>query len=109
MATEGGSCAFPTVDSVLLARPAHIYSSSWCAQQSQLCRWSPEQAVIKFVWRQTDAALTLSQKASIAAALAEETDVVARTYFLAPLSEHWLVTLKKLTEPAGNVPVCSQA
>ncbi len=60
---------------------------------------------IEFVWGQPETTLTLSQKESIAAALAKETDVVARRFFLAPLAEQWVGTLKKLIEPAGSFPV----
>ncbi|KAL0034237.1 hypothetical protein WJX77_004781 [Trebouxia sp. C0004] len=56
---------------------------------------------IEFVWRQPDAALTLSQKQSITAALAKDTDATATLYFLAPLSEQWVGTLKGLLEPTG--------
>lgn len=59
---------------------------------------------IEFVWRQPDAALTLSQKQSITAALAKDTDETASLYFLAPLSEQWVGTLKGLLEPTGLTP-----
>jgi len=57
---------------------------------------------IEFVWRQPDAALTLSQKHSITAALAKDTDETASLYFVAPLSEQWVGTLKGLLEPTGT-------
>jgi len=57
---------------------------------------------IEFVWRQPDAALTLSQKQSITAALAKDSDETATLYFLAPLSEQWVGTLKGLLEPTGT-------
>jgi len=57
---------------------------------------------IEFVWRQPDAALTLSQKQSITAALAKDTDETASLYFLAPQPEQWVGTLKKLIEPTGT-------
>jgi len=56
---------------------------------------------VEFVWRQPDAAFTLSQKQSITAALAKDTDETASLYFLAPLSEQWVGTLKGLIEPTG--------
>ena len=57
---------------------------------------------IEFVWRQPDAALTLSQKQSITAALAKDTDETASLYFLAPLSEQWVGILKGLLAPTGT-------
>ena len=63
---------------------------------------------IEFVWRQPDTALTYSQKQSIAAALAKDTDHTASLYFLAPLPEQWLGTHKELLAPAGTLPVCGK-
>ncbi len=40
---------------------------------------------IEFVWNQPDTVLQSSEKQSLSAILAKETDVVARRYFLAPL------------------------
>ena len=56
---------------------------------------------IEFVWRQPDADLTLSQKQTIVAALAKDTDETATLYFLSPLSENWVCTLKRSIEPTG--------
>ena len=42
---------------------------------------------IEFVWNQPDTVLQSSEKQSLSAILAKETDVVARRYFLAPLPE----------------------
>ncbi len=56
---------------------------------------------IEFVWRQPDAALTVSQKQSVTAALAKDTDETASLYFLAPLPTQWVGTLKGLLEPTG--------
>ena len=61
-----------------------------------------QKEAIEFVWRQPGAALTLSQKQSITAALAKDTDETASFYFLAPLSEQWVGTLKEMLEPTGN-------
>ena len=62
---------------------------------------------IEFVWRQPNAALTLSQKQSIIAALAKDTNETASLYFLAPLSEQWVGILKGLPEPTGYFPPSS--
>ncbi|DBA96438.1 TPA: hypothetical protein ACH3X1_015330 [Trebouxia sp. C0004] len=58
---------------------------------------------IGFVWNQPDAALTLSQKQSITAALAKDTDETASLYFLAPVLEQWVGTLKELLEPTDQI------
>ena len=63
---------------------------------------------IDFVWSQPDAALTPSQKQSITAALAKETDVVARRFFFAPDPEHWVGTLKNLAASRGTLAVCGK-
>ena len=47
---------------------------------------------IKFIWNQPDTVLQSSEKQRLSAALAKETDVVARRYFLAPLPEQWVGT-----------------
>ncbi len=60
---------------------------------------------IEFVWRQPDTALTPSQKQSITAALAKDTDDTASLYFLAPRLEQWVGTLKELLAPTGILPV----
>ncbi|KAL3155946.1 hypothetical protein ABBQ32_012942 [Trebouxia sp. C0010 RCD-2024] len=54
---------------------------------------------IKFIWNQPDTVLQSSEKQRLSAALAKETDVVARRYFLAPLPEQWVGTLKELLAP----------
>ncbi len=64
-------------------------------------RPSGRKEAIKFVWRQPDAGLTLSQKQSITAALAKDTDETASLYFLAPLPKQWVGTLKGMLEPTG--------
>ena len=56
---------------------------------------------IKFIWNQPDTVLQSSEKQRLSAALAKETDVVARRYFLAPLPEQWVGTLKELLAPTG--------
>ncbi len=57
---------------------------------------------IKFVWNQPDTVLKSSEKESLSAVLAKETDVVAGRYFFAPQPEQWVGTLKKLIEPTGT-------
>ncbi|DBA96649.1 TPA: hypothetical protein ACH3X1_015507 [Trebouxia sp. C0004] len=57
---------------------------------------------IEFVWNQPDTVLQSSEKQSLSAMLAKETDVVARRYFLAPLPEQWVGTLKELLAPRGQ-------
>ncbi|KAL3148646.1 hypothetical protein ABBQ38_014067 [Trebouxia sp. C0009 RCD-2024] len=59
---------------------------------------------IEFVWSQPDTVLQSSEKQSLTAILAKETDVVARRYFLAPLPEQWVGTLKELLPPRGLTP-----
>ena len=61
---------------------------------------------IKFIWNQPDTVLHSSEKQRLSAALAKETDVVARRYFLAPLPEQWVGTLKELLAPTGIFAVC---
>ena len=56
---------------------------------------------INFIWGQPDTVLQSSEKQRLSAALAKETDVVARRYFLAPLPEQWVGTLKELLAPTG--------
>ena len=63
---------------------------------------------IEFVWNQPDTVLQSSEKQSLSAILAKETDVVARRYFLAPLPEQWVGTLKELLAPRGEIPVCDK-
>ncbi len=58
---------------------------------------------IEFVWRQPDTLLTLSEKQSIAAALAKDTDDTASSLFVAPYPEQWVGALKELI--AGVLPV----
>ena len=60
---------------------------------------------IEFVWNQPDTVLQSSEKQSLSAILAKETDVVARRYFLAPHPEQWVGTLKELLAPRGIFPV----
>ncbi|KAL3161222.1 hypothetical protein ABBQ38_009589 [Trebouxia sp. C0009 RCD-2024] len=57
---------------------------------------------IKFIWDQPDTVLQSSEKQRLSAALAKETDVVARRYFLAPLPEQCVGTLKELLAPTGE-------
>jgi len=57
---------------------------------------------IEFVWRQPDAALTLSQKHSITAALAKDTDETTSLYFVAPLSEQGYALILGRTQLACN-------
>lgn len=59
---------------------------------------------LAYVWALPDTALRLSEKQSIAAALAEKADAVARRYFSSPDPEHWVGTLKELLKPAGILP-----
>lgn len=63
---------------------------------------------IKFIWNQPDTVLQSSEKQRLSAALAKETDVVARRYFLAPLPEQWVGTLKELLAPTGIFAVCGK-
>jgi len=56
---------------------------------------------IKFVWKQPDTILTSSEKQSLNAILAHNTDAVAARYFSAPQPEDWVDTLKTLLEPTG--------
>ena len=56
---------------------------------------------IKFVWNQPDTGLQSSEKQSLSAILAKETDVVAKRYLLAPLPEQWVGTLMELLAPRG--------
>lgn len=59
---------------------------------------------VAYVWTLPDTVLRLSEEQSIAAALAEKTDVVAIRYFSSPDPEHWVGTLKELLKPAGILP-----
>ena len=61
---------------------------------------------INFIWSQPDTVLQSSEKQRLSAALAKETDVVARRYFLAPLPEQWVGTLKELLAPTGIFAAC---
>ena len=63
---------------------------------------------INFIWNQPDTVLQSSEKQRLSAALAKETDVVARRYFLAPLPEQWVGTLKELLAPTGIFAVCGK-
>ena len=60
---------------------------------------------IKFIWNQPDTVLQSSEKQRLSAALAKETDVVARRYFLAPLPEQWVGTC---LAPTGTLAVCGK-
>ena len=64
---------------------------------------------IQFVWNQPDTVLQSSEKQSLCAILAKETDVVAKRYFLAPLPEQWVGTLKELLAPRGTLLHSSRA
>jgi len=61
---------------------------------------------IQFIWNQPDRVLQSSEKQRLSAALAKETDVVARRYFLAPLPEQWVGTLKELLAPTVEMVDC---
>ena len=63
---------------------------------------------IKFIWNQPDTVLQSSEKQRLSVVLAKETDVVARRYFLAPLPEQWVGTLKELLAPTGIFAVCGR-
>lgn len=56
---------------------------------------------IAYVWDLPNTILEPSEKQSLAAALAEKTDAVARRYFSAPSPDLWVGTLKVLLKPAG--------
>ena len=49
---------------------------------------------IAYVWDVSDMAIGPADKQSLAAALAEKTDAVARRYFSAPNAELWVGTLR---------------
>ena len=59
---------------------------------------------IAYVWDLPDSVLEPSEKQSLAVALAEKTDAVARRYFSAPDPQLWVGTLKALLKPAGILP-----
>ena len=63
---------------------------------------------INFIWGQPDTVLQSSEKQRLSAALAKETDVVARRYFLAPLPEQWVGTLKELLALTGIFAACDR-
>ena len=63
---------------------------------------------INFIWAQPDTVLQSSEKQRLSAALAKETDVVARRYFLAPLPEQWVGTLKELLAPTCIFAACGR-
>ena len=63
---------------------------------------------IDFIWSQPDTVLQSSEKQRLNAVLAKETNVVARGYFLAPLPEQWVGTLKELLAPTGIFAVCGK-
>ena len=58
---------------------------------------------LAYVWALPDTAMKLLEKQSIAAALAERTDTVARRYFSSPDPEDWVGTLKELLKPASFI------
>lgn len=58
---------------------------------------------IEYVWRQPDTLLTVSEKQSIAAALAKGTDDTATSLFVAPFPEQWVGALMEFI--AGVLPV----
>ena len=60
---------------------------------------------IAYVWDIPDTVIGPADKQSLAAALAEKTDAVARRYFSAPNPELWVGTLRELLKPTGT---CSQ-
>ncbi len=57
---------------------------------------------IAYVWDVPDTVIELADKQSLAAALAEKTDAVARRYFSAPIPELWVGTLRELLKPTGT-------
>ncbi|KAA6429218.1 MAG: hypothetical protein FRX49_00614 [Trebouxia sp. A1-2] len=56
---------------------------------------------IAYVWDVPDTVIGPADKQSLAAALAEKTDAVARRYFSAPNPELWVGTLRQLLKPTG--------
>ena len=57
---------------------------------------------IAYVWDVSDTVIGPADKQSLAAALAEKTDAVARRYFSAPNPELWVGTLRELLKPTGT-------
>ena len=57
---------------------------------------------IAYVWDVSDMVIRPADKQSLAAALAEKTDAVARRYFSAPSPELWVGTLRELLKPTGT-------
>ena len=57
---------------------------------------------IAYVWAVPDTVIWPADKQSLAAALAEKTDAVARRYFSAPNPELWVGTLRELLKPTGT-------
>ena len=57
---------------------------------------------IAYVWAVPDTVIGLADKQSLAAALAEKTDAVARRYFSAPNPELWVGTLRELLKSTGT-------
>ena len=57
---------------------------------------------IAYVWAIPDTMIGPADKQSLAAALAEKTDAVARRYFSAPNPELWVGTLRELLKPTGT-------
>ena len=57
---------------------------------------------IAYVWDIPDTVIGPADKQSLAAALAEKTDAVARKYFLAPNPELWVGTLGELLKPTST-------
>ena len=56
---------------------------------------------IAYIWDLPDTILEPSEKHSLAAALAQKTDAIARRSFSAPSLELWVGRLKVLLKPAG--------
>ena len=54
---------------------------------------------IAYVWDVPDTVIGPADKQSLAAALDEKTDAVARSYFYAPSPELWVGTLRELLKP----------
>ena len=58
---------------------------------------------IAYVWDVPDTVIGPADKQSLAAALAEKTDAVARRFFSAPNPELWVGTLRELLKPTGTL------
>ena len=57
---------------------------------------------IAYVWDVPDTVIGPADKQSLAAALAEKTDAVARRYSSAPIPDLWVGTLRELLKPTGT-------